>query len=395
MKRVFPPMMSGQILGEEGGQVLDGALADAWPMNGNNPCALASSTYPRPFDTVSHASVATYLAKLGPRREAHLMLTLVIGAKVRLSFCGVEWDQRLERGIVQRAPHSAELFARVVDSHLGTIHMQWQQDEETWLTRYMCHLLLALYADDVVVLATTCQQLTRMIAQVQRCLELISLRLFAAESQVLLGPDVPAGNVSMAGQVVRCAHSFVYLGILMGFTINCTDVALHRITKAVAAFHGYYRILCRVSKDVQTRLRLFHTFVTSKWRWMSPGIRPTGPVIKMLNSLHLTYITSIARPAYDQFMSSTSNWIARRRAARIIAHQCRHDSWGLILARQFWSYWGHAARLAIGTKRPIGLTLEIHGVRWTMQAEGTVRRQVGYWPNAVRFLQLAWSKISC
>ena len=113
----------------------------------------------------------------------------------------------------------------------------------------------------------------------------------------------------------------------------------------------------------------------------------------MLNSLHLTYITSISRPAYDQFMSCTSNWITRRRAARIIAHQCEHDSWGLILARQFWSYWGHAARLEIGTFRPIRLALEIHGVKWTMHAEGIVRRQVGNWPNAVRFLHLAWSKI--
>ena len=118
--------------------------------------------------------------------------------------------------------------------------MQWQRDEDTWLTTYLCHLFLVLYADDIVVLATTCQQLTRMIAQIQRCLELIGLRLSAMKSQVLVGPYVPDANVFMSGQVVRCAHSFVYLGILMGFTTTCTDVALHRITKAVAAFHGYY-----------------------------------------------------------------------------------------------------------------------------------------------------------
>ena len=120
-------------------------------MNGNNLSAKLDIS--EAFDTVSHASVATYLARLGPWREAHLMLTLVVRAKVKLCFCGIEWEQQLERGIVQGAPYSAELFARVVDSHLGATHMQWPRDEDTWLTTYLCHLFLVLYADDIVVLA--------------------------------------------------------------------------------------------------------------------------------------------------------------------------------------------------------------------------------------------------
>ena len=125
---------------------------------------------------------------------------------------------------------------------------------------------------------------------------------------------------------------------------------------------------------------------------MSPAVRPTGPVIRMLNSLHLTYMTSITRPAYDQFMSSRSNWISRRRAAHIIAHQCDHDAWGIILARQFGSYWGHVARLDVVTRRPVRLALDVYGVAWTLINEGIDKRRRGWWPNAVRFLQLAWMK---
>ena len=77
----------------------------------------------------------------------------------------------------------------------------------------------------------------------------------------------------------------------------------------------------------------------------------------------------------------------------MIAHQCHHDARGLILARQFWSYWGHAARLDLHTKRPIRAALHIYGVQWALRAEGVFRRQVGYWPHSARFLQLAWDKI--
>ena len=153
----------------------------------------------------------------------------------------------------------------------------------------------------------------------------------------------------------------------------------------MAAFHGFYRILGRVGRDIRTRLRLFHVFVTSKWRWMSPGVRPTGPIIRMLNSMHLTYLTSMTRPAFDQFMSSQANWISRRRAARIIAHQCGHDAWGMILAKQFWSYWGHVARLDVVTKRPIRVVLDVFGIEWTALNEGIDKRQRGWWPNSVRF----------
>ena len=97
----------------------------------------------------------------------------------------------------------------------------------------------------------------------------------------------------MQGHPLRRVDTFVYLGILMGFAVSCTDAITHRVARAVAAFHGLYRILGRVGRDVCLRLRLFHVFVTSKWRWMSPGVRPTGPAIRMLNWLHLTYLTSI------------------------------------------------------------------------------------------------------
>ena len=137
MKALFPPMVSGQILGEAGRQVLDGALAVQHAIRLSNeraqPLCVCKLDISEACDTISHSAVADYLARLGPCPEAHLLLSLVVGAKVRLSLCGIEWEQPLARGIVQGAPYSAELFARAVDSQLGPMRLRWQLEETTWL----------------------------------------------------------------------------------------------------------------------------------------------------------------------------------------------------------------------------------------------------------------------
>ena len=215
MKALFPPMASGQILGEPGAQVLDASLAVPHAMRLANeraqPLCVCKLDISEAFDTISHSAVAIYLARLGPCREAHLLLKLVLGASVRLSLCGIEWTQRLQRGIVQGAPYSAELFARVVDSNLAPVHLRWQLEEDTWLRTYMGCLLI-LYADDIAVLATSCAQMTRMIEEVQSTLALIGLRLSPQKSQVLKNNRVSDAEVSMHGEVVKQVHTFVYLG---------------------------------------------------------------------------------------------------------------------------------------------------------------------------------------
>ena len=121
-----------------------------------------------------------------------------------------------------------------------------------------------MYADDIALLATSCAQMTRMVEEVRQSLSLIGLRLSPQKSQILVGPRVVDREVKMQDVAIRQVDAFVYLGIFMGFTVSCMDVITHRVTRAVAAFHGFYRILGRVGKDIRTRLRLFHVFVTSK-----------------------------------------------------------------------------------------------------------------------------------
>ena len=107
----FPALASGQIIGEAGAQTLDAALAVQHAIRlseeRKQPLVVAQIDIAEASDTVSHEAVANFLASLGPSREGHLLLRLVLEARVQLQLTGVMWTQKLERGIVQGAPYSA------------------------------------------------------------------------------------------------------------------------------------------------------------------------------------------------------------------------------------------------------------------------------------------------
>ena len=57
---------------------------------------------------------------------------------------------------------TAGVFARVVDHNLGPLHMYWQEQEPIWVTTTPLAFSLALYADDIMVMATLCTQMARL-----------------------------------------------------------------------------------------------------------------------------------------------------------------------------------------------------------------------------------------
>ena len=76
LRPLFPPMTSGQIIGERGAQTLDAALAVQHAIRlseeRKQPLVVGQLDIAEAFDTVSHEAVASFLAAAGPSREGHI-----------------------------------------------------------------------------------------------------------------------------------------------------------------------------------------------------------------------------------------------------------------------------------------------------------------------------------
>ena len=388
------PPRAFQLSGISGSQCIDGAaavqhalrLSQEW----GKPLIALKVDISQAFDTLRHEAVAAWLATLGGSVESLVLLRMITDTTVNLHFGQMEWEQKLHQGLLQGSPYSAELFSRVLDWHVGFLYQTWQDTEDTWLVTEGFKLFCVMYADDLVLLAENHDQMQRMVTQLQTLLATIGLSIAVEKCKYLQSPDLPERDVTVSSKVIPCVSTFVFLGVLMGFGVQCSDVIAHRLAGASNAFHGYYSILTRAVSSVRKRLQLLNTFVTSKWRWMAPCVRPVQAVKDVLDKLHTTMLSSICRLREDVFIGAVGNWVAKRRASRMIAQLCMHAKWSGIQAQAFFKYWGHVARRDLTS--PTYLVLQVYSTKWQWVDVHGHRRTLGFWPNSERLLQLAWQQ---
>ena len=125
---------------------------------------------------------------------------------------------------------------------------------------------------------------------------------------------------------------------------------------------------------------------------MSAAVRPVTEVKHLLDVLQTSLVAAMLKPAYDPLQPQLENWVCRRRAARMALQACGHVRWAIGQASCFLRYWGHAARYTVFDWRPITRILAYRDSDW-LEDHPHVKRKPGYWPDAVRWIQLAWQSV--
>ena len=400
MRTVFGPTRAGQIGCIPGRQTADGACAVQQAIRLSNqwhlPLVVVKLDITQAFDHVDHRAISRYLATLGPSREAFRLLSLIVRSSICLNIAGREWTQELRRGVVQGSSYSAELFARLLDHFLSGTYDNWRSQEDTWLRGQTDFekLFMVIFADDIILLATSFAQMQRLVRDVQDTLECIGLSLAISKANVISSPWIPPEPVFLKGSdtPVQAVQAMLYLGVLIGFQVTCMQVLQARLVRATNAFHAFYKILVRKVGSIKTRLNLLTSYVASKWHWLSPCVRPTTQILKTLDVLQCTFMMFIISPAYDSFQSVTANFVIRRRAVKMMAQALDHTRWSSRLATAFFGYWGHAARRIHELGLPVSTALKVRDEGWTW-THPEERRALGFWPDASRFLQLMWRDV--
>ena len=221
-----------------------------------------------------------------------------------------------------------------------------------------------------------------MLNQVIDTLSAIGLSLARDKCKFIASPDLGTSPLVVRDIVIPQVTSFSFLGVLIGFGVSCRAVLSARLSLTQNSFWGYYKILNRPGGAIRARLNLLNTFVTSKWRWLSPCLRPTSTIQNMLKIMHTTLLTSLCGLTADPFVSSSTIWVTRRRASRMIAQAVGHKVTraGMGYKPCFFGYWAHAARIFLHRLSPITVALHIRNTDWLTQFGCLIRRQLGYWP---------------
>ena len=276
----LPPIKAFQVGGIPQRQTLDATCAVQHAVRLSEeygkPLVIIKLDVSAAFDSLSHEAVARYLSTAKGQREAELLLQIVQNSTVRLSLQGTSWVQALKQGILQGSSYSAELFARCVDHFLSPLNLKWHESEDTWLqTPEGRKLFLTPFADDLVLIATSREQAQRLLSDCEQALGAIGLKFNWKKCKYIQTPGLPKDPLRLNHGTVAWQQSFIFLGVLIGFQLTCLAVLSARMTQVSNAFWGFFRILRQQSVGLTQRLRMFDCFITAKWRWLSPTVRPT------------------------------------------------------------------------------------------------------------------------
>ena len=196
--------------------------------------------------------------------------------------------------------------------------------------------MAGLYADDILLVATSYEELRSKIRDVQHVLAPLGLQLAWDKCKLLRSPSVPKQVLQIEGQ---CIEHVVGHGLSSLMTLAALAA---RTVRATNSFYAHYKLLTEATVSLTDRLHMLGRHATSMWRWMAPAIRPVQETCNHLLRLSTDFLMRMVQLARDEFIGA-ADWVARRRAAKVAAQQCGFISWSRILWSRYLSCWGHAA----------------------------------------------------
>ena len=302
------------------------------------------------FDTLSHQAVWRFLLQTRASREALLLWELTQQTKVSLQLGADHWGQDLQRGLLQGTAFSADLFARVIDHFLQGLLPQWDASCSEIFRRFeLPHCLL--FADDLLIMASSTVELQRKLRDLQDTLKAIGLLINTRKCSVLKQPDgnTPAVWPRGAATPLQGESELMYLGVPLAHKTTPLGQMGASLAKVSASFFGLRKLFDHPDTPVSEKLDLFRSYITSKWAWASPTSWPSRQALKSLEAFKHTLLLSLLRLEVDPLVPLLRNIISRRRAVQAVCSAHNSEPWGQVWLTRLWNFWGgHALRSRSG-----------------------------------------------
>ena len=350
LRPLFPPYKAGQHACRPGTQAIEAisaaqATLRIFKQATKTQLLVCKLDISQAFDTLSHHAIWRFLSDTESSREALALWSMCQETRVCLQLGSKAWSQRLERGVLQGTAFSADLFSRVLDHFVAGLIPRWEENQHDVFRKYsLPHALL--FADDILLFASTTSELQFKLRSLQLTLESIGLRLNLDKCSVLDQEDgtTPAVWGKSAARPLSGVEHLVYLGVPLTYRVNPLGQLGISLAKMSSAFFGLRRLFDHPDTPVKEKLLLFQSYITSKWTWCCPTVYPTVRALKSLESFKHTLLLSLLKLQTDPLQPFLANVVSRRRAVKVICEIHKSARWGELWLTRLWTFWGHAFR---------------------------------------------------
>ena len=242
------------------------------------------------FDSVSHSRVIDALRETCSNKVAALAIAKeLIGGYLSLHFFGLQTSPLNQtQGVKQGAPESGPLFNLALSHLLKPLQSKWKAERKGLRLTATEKLTSLLFADDIVLCASSVAQAVEMMQELRGTLLPLGLQFNMQKLQILAsGPipeQTPGKNVNKEGMEIL--GRWIERG-------EGTDLDIEKkLGKALRKYMSFKMVL-RQPTALAHRLKLLRSVVLSVALWGAESWIPTKRRMSRLRGFHLSLLRSI------------------------------------------------------------------------------------------------------
>jgi hypothetical protein len=321
------------------------------------------------FDTLSHTTIVNSLRFYGvDDTTIAAILREIRGNDMELKTTDGHKTKPIKqlRGVRQGGSLSPLLFVLALNFILFELYRSWQARGFGFLLCDGTRLCALAFADDILLIASTWEEMQIMMTELANTLSLHGLDIqpekccamgnrFAGPPADILLRDIIIKNTSGA-------DGFVFLGTLLTIDGSCILEVRARIASAWRTFWRLRRYLLNRGISTNKRLEFWMMTIRPSLFWAAGSWRLTSDLCSEITKAQRSMFRKISmKPRL--FDDTAWDYMARSaRALETWLTKTKHDSWENYGLKQAWSWAGHVARLPAG--RLARKVLHTDGAYW-------------------------------
>jgi hypothetical protein len=247
--------------------------------------------YRKAFDLVNREKLATKLQSLGfPAQICRLIFDTLQGLRLRVrSNNAISPEFPSFNGVPQGDPLSPLLYTLfTADLPASLAHAGVELGHQNFTIKYL------LYADDLVLLSHSDQELQRSLGALERYADLNELTVNAEKTKcvVFYRGFCPKSSFYYKGKEIECCKKFTYLGVVLTTQLASGEHVKHVISKCNQRIGFLFAKLPMKDIPISVALDIFRTYVAPIAQYALPlwFPRATTEAKKRLDSLYTKFL---------------------------------------------------------------------------------------------------------